>query len=95
MPVIPHFASESLELFNYEGEIKWPSIEKDLLLEENINYVIQINGKKRGLVVAKRDLSEENLFKLINEKVEISKFIENKIIKKRIFVTNKLMNIIV
>jgi leucyl-tRNA synthetase len=95
MPVIPHFASESLELFEYKGEIKWPSIEKDLLLEENINYVIQINGKKRGLVVAKRDLSEENLFKLINEKVEISKFIENKSIKKRIFVTNKLMNIII
>ena len=46
MPVIPHFASESLELIDYKGEIKWPSVEKELLLEENINYVIQINGKK-------------------------------------------------
>jgi leucyl-tRNA synthetase len=95
MPVIPHFASESLELLNYKGEIKWPSVEKDLLFEESINYVIQINGKKRGLVVAKRDLSEENLIKLINENVEIYKFIENKNIKKRIFVSNKLMNIII
>ena len=67
MPVVPHFASESLELIDYKGEIKWPSVGKELLLDENINYVIQINGKKRGLVTAKRNLSENNLIELIND----------------------------
>jgi leucyl-tRNA synthetase len=95
MPVIPHFASESLELIDYKGEIKWPSVEKELLLEENINYVIQINGKKRGLVTAKRNLTENNLIELIKDKREISKFIKDQKIKKQIFVPNKLLNIII
>ena len=95
MPVIPHFASESLELIGYEGEIKWPSVKKDLLLEENINYVIQVNGKKRGLVTAKRNLSENNLIELIKDRREISKFIKDQKIKKQIFVPNKLLNIII
>ena len=95
MPVIPHFVSESLELIDYKGEIKWPSVEKKLLLEENINYVIQINGKKRGLVTAKRNLSENNLIELIKDKREISKFIKDQKIKKQIFVPNKLLNIII
>ena len=66
-----------------------------LLLEENINYVIQINGKKRGLVAAKRDLSENNLIKLIKDRREINKFIKDQKIKKQIFVPNKLLNIII
>ena len=41
MPVVPHFASESLELIDCKGEIKWPSVEKELLLEENnLNLVV-------------------------------------------------------
>ena len=60
MPVIPHFASESLELIDYKGEIKWPSVEKELLLEENINYVIQINGKKR-FSDCKKEFNREQL----------------------------------
>ena len=72
-----------------------PSVEKKLLLEENINYVIQINGKKRGIVTAKRNLSENNLIELIKGKREISKFIKDQKIKKQIFVPNKLLNIII
>ena len=46
MPVIPHFANECIELLEDKSEIKWPNINKTLLIEENINFVIQINGKK-------------------------------------------------
>ena len=95
MPVLPHFTSESLELINYKGEIKWPEIEKSFLFQENINYVIQINGKKRGLIIAKRDLTEEKLISLVNENTEINKFINDQKIKKKIFVPNKLINLII
>ena len=47
------------------------------LFQENINYVIQVNGKKRGLIIAKRDLTEEKLIRLINENTEIQKFIND------------------
>ena len=47
-PVIPHFVSECLKKINVEdtNEINWPEINRNLLIEDKINLVIQINGKK-------------------------------------------------
>ena len=46
---------------------KWPDYDEKLLIEEQINYVIQINGKKRALILSKRDISENNLVDIINK----------------------------
>ena len=72
-----------------------PNINKKLLVEENINFVIQINGKKRGLIKANRNISENEILRLIKENTEINKYIKNQELKKKIFVPNKLINIIV
>ena len=64
-PIIPHFTSECLSELNFETKQEWPTINKKLLEEEQINYVIQINGKKRGILNTYKDISEE---KLLNEK---------------------------
>ena len=94
IPVIPHFANECISLLGNDIKIEWPKINKDLLNEEKINFVIQINGKKRGLINTNRDISENDLIKLINESLELRKYIENKEFKKKIFIPNKLINII-
>ena len=49
-PFIPHFSSECLSIIS-QKEIGWPSVSKNDLIEEDINFVIQINGKKRGLIL--------------------------------------------
>ncbi len=95
MPVIPHFANECLEFLEDGSVINWPTINKKLLIEEDINFVIQINGKKRGLIKANRNISENEILKLIKENTEINKYIKNQELKKKIFVPNKLINIIV
>ena len=51
--------------------------------------------KKRGIIETKRDISEKNLFELILKDEKINKYIEKKKIIKKIFIPNKLMNIIV
>ena len=95
MPVIPHFASESLMLLKLDYKnIKWPKIKENLLKDEKIKYVVQINGKKRGLIDTDYDISEEELVKLIKNDINIHKYLENKEIKKKIFIPNKLINII-
>ena len=94
MPMAPHFANECISKLNDKTQIKWPSVDKAMLLEENIKYVIQINGKKRGLIDASRDISEKELFDLMTKTEEINKYLNNKKIKKQIFVPNKLINII-
>ena len=95
MPVIPHFSNECIELLKNKSEIKWPEIDKQLLIEESINFVVQINGKKRGLVKANRNISEEDIISLIKKNAEINKYIKNQEFKKKIFVPNKLINIII
>ena len=83
MPVIPHFSNESIELLKDEREIKWPKIDEKFLIEENINFVVQINGKKRGLLKVDRDISEDDIVKLVRENNEINKYIKNQELKKR------------
>ena len=93
-PIIPHFSNECLNIIGAK-EFKWPEYDKSMLKENIINIVIQINGKKRGIIEAKRDINEENLLKLIFKDEKINKYIEKKEIIKKIFIPNKLMNIII
>ena len=94
-PVIPHFSNECLELFNQKEEIKWPKINEEILVENNKNFVVQINGKTRGIIEAKKDISEEDLLVKINQNSKLKNYIESKSIKKKIFIPEKLINIIV
>ena len=95
LPVIPHFANECITLLKEDKKINWPDIDQNILTEEVINYVIQINGKKRGLIKANRNIAEKDLLDLIKENQEINKYLKDNKIKKNIFIPNKLINIIV
>ncbi len=95
MPVIPHFSNECIQLLDNKTKIEWPDVNQQLLIEENINFVVQVNGKKRGLIKANRDISEEDVMTLIKKNVEINKYIKDHKLKKKIFVPNKLINIII
>lgn len=94
MPIIPHFANECLKVFNLK-EISWPNYNEKLLEENIIPIVIQINGKKRSLINAEQDITEENLLILINQDQKLNKYFNEKEIKKKIFIKNKLMNLII
>ena len=95
MPVIPHFSNECIQLIDNKTKIEWPEVNQQLLIEENINFVVQVNGKKRGLIKTNRDISEEDVMVLIKKNVEINKYIKDHKLKKKIFVPNKLINIII
>ena len=92
-PFIPHFSSECLRNLG-QKEISWPVVSKKELLEDNINFVIQINGKKRSLLKIKRDLDEKSILAEILSNKDTSKLIKDQKIQKTIFVSNRLINII-
>ncbi len=94
-PVMPHFANECLDIIKSENNNKWPVYDKKFIEDESIPVVIQINGKKRGLLNLKKDTDEKELLSLIKKDEKLNKYIENKIIKKQIFVKNKIMNLII
>ena len=95
LPVIPHFASECIKLLNIkENEILWPSYDEEIIIDKLINLVVQINGKKRSLLKIERNLSEQTIFDIVKKDKYIEKYLTDKVIKKKIYIQNKLMNII-
>ena len=68
---------------------------KEDLIEEKINFVVQINGKKRAILNIKRDMVENDILEIIKTNEEIEKFLKEQKIKKTIFVPNRLINIII
>ena len=93
LPVIPHFANECLTMIN-SNAVNWPNFDENILKDEISNIVIQINGKKRGLIQAETNISEEKLFDTILKDEKLSKYLNKKNIKRKIYIKNKLMNII-
>ena len=93
-PVIPHFSNECLQNIN-SNENSWPSYDENLLYEDKIKIVVQINGKKRSLLETKPGISEENVLELINNDKTLLKYLNNTNIKRKIYVKDKLINLII
>jgi leucyl-tRNA synthetase len=93
-PVIPHFSNECMVMLSVNENILWPKINEKFLLEENIKFIIQFNGKTRKIIISKKGTGEDLLLKKIKEDSKLNEFFDNKDIKKKIFIPNKLINII-
>jgi len=94
-PILPHISNEGLELLKINTIPSWPNYEEKFLIEKIIPIVVQINGKKRGILNVERNILEEKLLEKIFEEKNLNKYLENKDIRKKIFIDNKLINIIV
>jgi len=92
MPLTPHLAHECSEKIN--GKFYWPKYNNKLLKEENCKIVIQVDGRKRGILEMPADSEEVIVIKKTKEVENVLKYIENTKIMKNIYVKNKLVNFI-
>ena len=93
-PILPHIINECQEEMGYKNNNLWPTVEKKYLENTTIDYVIQINGKKRSIINAEIDLRQELLFELVKKDKLLDKYLKDLSVKKIIFVKNRLMNIL-
>ena len=94
---IPYIANECWEKITGKQDInlqEWPQIDDSLLRKENYDIVIQINGKKRAIINATNNESEENILSKSLAIKNIQVILDKKIIEKKIFIKNKLLNIV-
>ena len=94
-PIIPHFASECLSDLKLNPFQKWPEVDKNLIKNDTVEYVVQINGKKKATIKFMKDIEEEKLLTEVLQNEKTKKFLENKKIKKHFFVKNRLINILI
>ena len=94
-PAIPHLTSECLDDLGVTDRKEWPRVNKKFLEEDKIDYVIQINGKKRLILNENKDMDQDSLLDKIKMNQLSEKYIKNKTINKIIFVKNKLINLLI
>ena len=94
MPIIPHFSSECLEMIGQTNQL-WPDYDQKIIKEDKVNFVIQINGKKRGLIYLDKNKSKEEIMEIVKKDESLSKYLKDNKILKIIFVPKKLINIII
>jgi len=97
-PFAPHIAEELWEKLGNKKSVhlaEWPKYNPAMILEEEIDLIIQVNGKMRDSVKVKADIGEEEAKEVAVESEKIKKWIEGQKIKKIIFVKGRLVNIVV
>jgi leucyl-tRNA synthetase len=94
---IPFIANECWEKItgkNNLNEQNWPKIENFYLKKDNFDIVIQIDGKKRAIINATNNEDQESIFIKSLAIKNIKVILDTKKIKKKIFIKNKLLNIV-
>ncbi|MDU5911718.1 MAG: leucine--tRNA ligase, partial [Staphylococcus epidermidis] len=96
-PIAPHIGEELWDRLEHENTITyqpWPTFDESLLVDDEVEIVVQVNGKVRAKINIPKDLSKEEMqdLALSNDNVKMS--IEGKEVKKVIAVPQKLVNIV-
>jgi leucyl-tRNA synthetase len=96
-PVTPHIAEEMWQMLGNAETIsrqKWPAYREDLTREEQIEIIVQINGRVRGKVLIDNGLSEDETKEKAQSDVRVAPLLAGKQILKVIVVPKKLVNIV-
>lgn len=96
-PLAPHLFSEVWNRLGMNTNLfdeKYPQIENKWLLDDEIQYVIQINGKVKGHFHCSRDASEREILEVLESESQYHHLVKDKFVAKRIVVLNKLVNIV-
>lgn len=97
-PFIPHAAEELWCSIGKEGSVhdeKWPGYDESALVKDEIEIVVQINGKVRDKIVIPAGLDKKEMEEKALESEKIKMAIEGKNVVKVISVPGKLVNIVV
>ena len=94
-PVAPHFSSECIDELKMKIEPDWPTVDKNVIQKKVSNIVIQINGKKRGIITCDINTDESKILEIIKSQKQYEIYIKDKTIKKTIYVKDRLINLII
>ncbi|MDQ0160980.1 leucine--tRNA ligase [Aeribacillus alveayuensis] len=96
-PVAPHICEELWEKLGHSKTIAyepWPTYDEAKLVDDEVEIVIQVNGKVRAKLNVPKDASKEQMEEIALKHDKIQEQIEGKTIRKVIAVPGKLVNIV-
>jgi len=97
-PYAPHISEELWNQLGNEGSIldaSYPVFDGKYLVESTKEYPISINGKMRTTINISLDATQDDVQKMVLDNEIIKKWVEDKPIKKLIYVKGKMVNVVV
>ncbi len=97
-PFVPHITEELWQELGYEGYVydqSWPSWNEEELKKDEIEIVVQINGKNKAKINIPGDATREDMMKLAEEDETIKGLTDGKNVVKVIAVPGRLINIVI
>ena len=96
-PFAPHLADELWSRMGYERSVhleSWIEPDPAALAVAEITLVVQVNGKVRAKIQAEPGIAEDDAFALAMREPTVTAQIDGKQVRKRIFIADKLLNIV-
>ena len=96
-PIAPHVAEELWNKLGHEGSISyeaWPQYDESKLVDDEVEIVVQLNGKVKAKLTVPADATREQLEELAKNDARVKEQLEGKTIRKVIAVPGKLVNIV-
>ncbi|RKZ45386.1 MAG: leucine--tRNA ligase [Gammaproteobacteria bacterium] len=97
-PIVPHITQTLWKALGHSGSIMesaWPQVDKSALTRDEIEMVVQVNGKLRGHITISAAADKQTIEKTALNEPKVQRFITGKTIKKVIVVPKKLVNVVV
>ncbi len=97
-PFTPHIGEELWTMIGKEGsvfDISWPKYDETALVKDEVEVVVQVNGKVRGKLTVGANVSRDEMQELAMADEKIKALVEGKTIVKVVAVPKKLVNIVV
>ncbi|MFW5431655.1 MAG: leucine--tRNA ligase [Methylophilaceae bacterium] len=98
-PIVPHICQAlwaELCPNSHILEASWPEADKSAMVQDTVEYVIQVNGKLRGSLTVSNDETKEAIEKMVMEAPCVTKFlVEGTSVRKIIVVPKKLINVVI
>ena len=96
-PIMPHMAEELWSQFGESDTVTyqpWPTYDPKALVEDEVEMIVQVNGKVRAKIKMAKDTDRDEAQQLALANEHVKKFTDGKDIKKVIVVPNKIVNIV-
>ena len=97
-PFAPHTAEDLWHQLGHDTTVNvdnWPQFDSSLAQEEMVNIAVQVNGKLRATISAPASAGQDDVEQLAKKEENVQKFIENKMVRKTIYVPSKIINFVV
>lgn len=96
-PIAPHISEELWQKLGHTETVtyeEWPTFDESLLVDNEVEIVLQVNGKLKDKMKISKDLTKEEMETVALDNDKIKEAIDGKTIRKVIAVPQKLVNIV-